>query len=83
MSAIGANVIALLGLLAALLFPAVIVVAVVVFYAKKAKERRAAAGAFLCDSCKYNTPRYCSRPERPHATECETYREYVDIDEVV
>lgn len=30
--------------------------------------------AFLCDSCKYDDPRYCSRPERPNARRCEDYR---------
>ena len=30
--------------------------------------------AFLCDSCKYDDPRYCSRPERPNATSCPDYR---------
>jgi len=31
-------------------------------------------GAFLCDSCKYNDARYCSRPERPNATACPDYK---------
>jgi len=31
-------------------------------------------GEFLCDSCKYNDPRYCSRPERPNATRCPDHR---------
>ncbi len=25
---------------------------------------------FLCDRCKYNSPRYCTRPERPNAKRC-------------
>ena len=28
---------------------------------------------FLCDTCKYDDPRYCSRPERPNATVCPDY----------
>lgn len=31
-------------------------------------------GGFLCDSCKYNDQRYCSRPERPNASQCDEYR---------
>jgi hypothetical protein len=31
-------------------------------------------GEFLCDTCKYNDPRDCSRPERPNATSCPDYR---------
>jgi hypothetical protein len=30
--------------------------------------------AFLCDSCKYNDARYCSRVERPNATTCPDYK---------
>ena len=33
-----------------------------------------APGQFLCDSCKYDHPRSCRRPERPNATVCEDYR---------
>jgi len=29
---------------------------------------------FLCDTCKYNDARDCSRPERPNATRCPDYR---------
>jgi hypothetical protein len=29
---------------------------------------------FLCDTCKYNDARDCSRPERPNATSCPDYR---------
>jgi hypothetical protein len=32
-------------------------------------------GEFLCDSCKYDHPNLCSRPERPNATSCPDYRE--------
>ena len=32
-------------------------------------------GDFLCDRCKYNDARYCSRPDRPNATECPDYKE--------
>jgi|SoiMethySBSTD1v2_1073268.scaffolds.fasta_scaffold25705_6 hypothetical protein len=31
------------------------------------------SGEFLCDSCKLNDARYCSRPERPNATRCSDY----------
>jgi hypothetical protein len=31
-------------------------------------------GQFLCDTCKYNDARDCSRPERPNATSCPDYR---------
>jgi hypothetical protein len=31
-------------------------------------------GEFLCDSCKYNHPDHCSRPERPNATRCPDHR---------
>lgn len=67
---------------ATLFFPAVIVVAVIVFYMRRARQRRAERNRFLCDSCKYNTPRYCTKPMRPHATVCDTYREEVDIDAI-
>jgi hypothetical protein len=29
---------------------------------------------FLCDSCRYDNARDCSRPERPNAARCEDYR---------
>ncbi len=29
---------------------------------------------FLCDSCKYDNNRDCSRPERPNATDCPDFR---------
>lgn len=32
------------------------------------------SAGFLCDRCKYNDERYCSRPERPNATECPEYK---------
>ncbi len=31
------------------------------------------SGEFLCDSCKYDHPDLCSRPERPNATRCPDY----------
>jgi hypothetical protein len=34
----------------------------------------AARGEFLCDSCKYNDARYCSRPERPNARSCPDWK---------
>ena len=33
-----------------------------------------ASGEFLCDTCKYNDARYCSRPERPNAVRCPDYK---------
>ena len=30
----------------------------------------AGSGEFLCDRCRLNDARYCSRPERPNATRC-------------
>ena len=33
--------------------------------------------AFLCDSCKYNDARCCSRPERPNASRCPDYKSRV------
>jgi hypothetical protein len=30
---------------------------------------------FLCDRCKYNDPRYCSKPDRPNAYTCDEFRE--------
>ena len=32
------------------------------------------SGGFLCDDCKYNDARYCSRPERPHARRCPDHK---------
>ena len=29
---------------------------------------------FLCDECKYNDSRYCSRPDRPNAVKCPDYK---------
>ncbi|HOE64469.1 MAG TPA: hypothetical protein PKW18_13185 [Candidatus Sumerlaeota bacterium] len=29
---------------------------------------------FLCDSCKYDYPNACMRPERPNATRCPDYK---------
>ncbi len=33
----------------------------------------ASGGEFLCDSCKLNDSRYCSRRERPNARSCPDY----------
>jgi hypothetical protein len=33
----------------------------------------AGSGEFLCDRCRLNDARYCSRPERPNATRCPDY----------
>jgi len=33
-----------------------------------------AATEWLCDRCTLNDPRYCDRPERPHAKRCPDYR---------
>ena len=32
------------------------------------------ASEFLCDSCKYDHPDLCGRPERPNATQCPDYK---------
>lgn len=32
---------------------------------------------FLCDSCKYNDARYCTRPDRPNAKSCPDYKSRV------
>jgi hypothetical protein len=32
------------------------------------------SGRFLCDRCRYDSPRDCSRPERPNATRCDDFR---------
>ena len=41
-------------------------------------EGRRVGGAgrpeFLCDACRDNDARYCSRPERPNATRCPDFR---------
>ena len=29
---------------------------------------------FLCDTCRYNSERDCSRPERPNAVRCPEYK---------
>ncbi|MAB90452.1 MAG: hypothetical protein CMJ90_13465 [Planctomycetes bacterium] len=34
----------------------------------------ALSGGFLCDGCKYDDQRYCSRPERPNARQCPDYK---------
>jgi hypothetical protein len=31
---------------------------------------------FLCDSCKYNDARYCSKSERPNAIKCPDYKKW-------
>ncbi len=57
------------------------VIALVVIAAAAALRGRAGSrggvagsGEFLCDTCKLNDARYCSRPERPNATRCPEYR---------
>ena len=35
---------------------------------------RLGGGGLLCDTCKYNYPSACHRPERPNATRCPDYR---------
>ena len=37
--------------------------------------RPGGSSEFLCDRCKFNDVRYCSRPERPNATSCDDYKE--------
>jgi hypothetical protein len=32
------------------------------------------SGEFLCDNCRYNSARDCSRPERPNAVSCPDYK---------
>ena len=34
---------------------------------------RAGRSEFLCDDCRLDDPRLCSRRERPNATECPDY----------
>jgi hypothetical protein len=34
-------------------------------------------GGFLCDTCMYDYPAACHRPERPNATECPDYKKRV------
>jgi hypothetical protein len=36
--------------------------------------RAASSGGFLCDSCKYDYPGACDRPERPNAKACDEFR---------
>jgi hypothetical protein len=45
--------------------------------AKSSSRHPGGSGEFLCDSCRYNDGRYCSRPERPNATDCPEYRDRV------
>jgi hypothetical protein len=35
---------------------------------------KGARGGVLCDGCKYNDVRYCSRPERPNARMCPDFK---------
>lgn len=32
-------------------------------------------GAFLCEDCKFNREDLCLKAERPHATQCTSYRQ--------
>lgn len=34
-----------------------------------------AKGAFLCEDCKFNREDLCLKAERPHATQCTSYRQ--------
>lgn len=34
-----------------------------------------AKGAFLCEDCRFNREDLCLKAERPHATQCTSYRE--------
>ena len=38
------------------------------------RGRRGQVSEFLCDRCKYNDVRTCSRPERPNATTCPEFK---------
>jgi hypothetical protein len=38
------------------------------------RKGRQKEGEFLCDTCKYNDERTCSRPERPNATHCPEFK---------
>ncbi|MDI6793809.1 MAG: hypothetical protein QME81_13250 [bacterium] len=41
----------------------------------KIKEAfRGGGDAFLCDTCRYDYPSACHRPERPNATRCPEYK---------
>jgi hypothetical protein len=44
------------------------------FAGRSPVDGRPPRGRFLCDTCKLNDARYCSRPGRPNATECPDYR---------
>jgi hypothetical protein len=41
---------------------------------RKSSSPYLVSGEFLCDTCKYNHPGTCSRPDRPNATRCPDYR---------
>jgi len=52
-----------------------------VFLSRPGRGRAAGSGPFhvpgdefVCDNCKYNDARYCSRSERPNAVDCPDYR---------
>jgi hypothetical protein len=38
------------------------------------RGQRGQVSEFLCDRCKYNDVRTCSRPERPNATTCPEFK---------
>jgi hypothetical protein len=52
----------------------VLVASLAAFAVRKPSAWNAARGEFLCDSCKYNDSRYCSRPERPNAARCPDFK---------
>lgn len=54
---------------------AVLLGAIGLAYAAGALVLRGGARPYLCDRCKYDDARYCSRPERPNATECAEFKE--------
>ena len=56
------------------LLPAILLALLVLFLTRKSFKARDGGEAFLCDRCKYNDARYCSRPERPNATRCPDFK---------
>ena len=51
-----------------------LVIAGIVVGSRGPRPTRRLLGGFLCDSCKYNDQRYCSKPERPNAAECDDFK---------
>ena len=52
----------------------VALVAILALFFRRAGRQDAGGGRFLCDSCAYDSERYCRRPERPNATTCPDYK---------